>query len=84
MLRCLGVKVKYASLIFGDNIGVIQNNTILDSLLRNKHVAIIYHRIREVATAGILTHSKSQEKTTFSILWQIQLLGLHFVDWMGD
>ena len=33
MLRCLGVKVKHASLICGDNKGVVQNCTIPDSLL---------------------------------------------------
>ena len=33
MLRCLGVKVKHASLICGDNMGVIQNCQFPDSLL---------------------------------------------------
>ena len=34
MLHCIGVKVKYASFICGDNIGVIQNIAISDSLLK--------------------------------------------------
>jgi hypothetical protein len=42
MLRCLGVKVLHASLICGDNLGVIQNCTIKDSLLKKKHIAIAY------------------------------------------
>ena len=33
MLHCLGVKVKHASLIYSDNMGVIHNCTISDSLL---------------------------------------------------
>jgi hypothetical protein len=44
MLRCLGVKVLHASLICGDNLGVIQNCTIKDSLLEKKHIAIAYHK----------------------------------------
>jgi hypothetical protein len=54
MLRCLGVKVATASLICGDNMGVVQNATIKDSLLKKKHVAISYHKVREAAAAGIV------------------------------
>jgi hypothetical protein len=53
MLRCLGVKVLHASLICGDNIGVIQNCTIKDSHLKKKHIAIAYHKMREAAASGI-------------------------------
>jgi hypothetical protein len=53
MLRCLGVKVEHASMICGDNLGVIQNATISESLLKKKHVAIAYHKTREAAAAGI-------------------------------
>jgi hypothetical protein len=53
MLRCLGVKVEHASMICGDNLGVIQNATIAESLLKKKHVAIAYHKTREAAAAGI-------------------------------
>ena len=34
MMRCLGVKVETASLLCGDNMGVIQNSTINSSLLK--------------------------------------------------
>ena len=43
MLRCLGINVDTASAVYGDNLGVIQNASIKDSLLKNKHVANIYH-----------------------------------------
>ena len=44
---CLVVKVKYASLLCGDNRGVIQNSTIFySSLLKKKHVSIAHHRTR--------------------------------------
>ena len=39
VLHCLGLKVRYAILICGDNKGVIKNCNLLDSLLKKKHVA---------------------------------------------
>ena len=45
MLRCLGVKVTRSSILFGDNFGVIQNCSIKDILMKNKHVDIAYHRV---------------------------------------
>ena len=39
MLHFLGLKVRHAILICGDNKGVIQNCTLLDSLLKKRHVA---------------------------------------------
>ena len=54
MMRCLGVKVKIASLLCGDNLGVIQNSTIKASLLKKKHVAISYQNTHEAAASGIV------------------------------
>ena len=54
MLRCLGVNVDTASAVYGDNLGVIQNATIKNSLLKKKHVVIIYHKVREAVAAGII------------------------------
>ena len=54
MMRCLGVKVEIASLLCGDNLGVVQNSTIKASLQKKKHVAISYHKTREAAAAGIV------------------------------
>ncbi len=53
MLRCLGVKVEHASLVCGDNMGVVQNATISESLLKKKHVGISHDKTREAAAAGI-------------------------------
>ena len=46
MLHCLGVKVKHATVICWNKNVVIQNYTISDGLLKNKHVVIAYHRTR--------------------------------------
>jgi hypothetical protein len=51
MMRCLGVKVEHSSLLFGESLGVVQNATMKESLLKMKHVAISYHKVRE-ATAS--------------------------------
>ena len=54
MLICLGVIFDTASAVYGDHIGIIQNVTIKDSLLRKKHVAIIYHKVRAAVAAIII------------------------------
>ena len=66
MLRCLGVKIRHASLICGDNMGVIQNSTIAESLLKKKHVAIAFHKTRESAAAGICHPIKIRSKDNFA------------------
>ena len=66
MLRCLGVKVKHASLICGDNKGVIQNSTLPESLLKKKHVAIAYHKTREASAAGIVHPIKIKSEHNFA------------------
>jgi hypothetical protein len=40
----LGVKVTNPTYMFRDNLGVVQNITMKDSLLKKKHVAISYHK----------------------------------------
>ena len=52
MMRCLCVNVETASLICGDNTGVIQNSTIKSILLKKKHVAISYHKTCEATASG--------------------------------
>ena len=75
MLRCLGVKVEHASLICGDNKGVVQNATISESLLKKKHVAISYHKTREAAAAGICHPIKTKGTDNFAdVLTKAQTL----------
>jgi len=66
MLRCLGVHVDNATHVYGDNLGVIQNATIKDSLLKKKHVAISYHRVRESVASSVIFPIKIQSKDNFS------------------
>ena len=66
MLRCLGVSVEHASVVCGDNLGVIQNISIKDSLLKKKHVAISYHKSRESIAAGIVHPVKTKGTNNFA------------------
>jgi hypothetical protein len=51
----VGMNVEHhASYVFGDKLGVIQNVTVKDSLLKKNHVAISSHKTRE-ATADVIT-----------------------------
>ena len=66
MLRSMGVRVAHASYLFGDNLGVVQNVTIKDSLLKKKHVAISYHKVREAAACGIVHPVKIDGRYNFA------------------
>ena len=66
MLRCLGVRIAHASLICGDNMGVILNCTVSNSLLKKKHVAIAYHKTRESAAAGMVHPIKIATQNNFA------------------
>ena len=66
MLRCLGVKVSKPSLVLGDNRSVIINATVKESLLKKKHVAIAYHKVRESAAAGIAHPVKVDGKDNYA------------------
>jgi hypothetical protein len=66
MLRCLGVRVETASYLFCDNLGVVQNATIKDSLLKKKHVALSYHRVREAVAASIVIPIKVHTSNNYA------------------
>ena len=62
-LRMLGVPVNEPALLLGDNMSVVLNTTIPSSILKKKHNAICYHRVREACAAGIVrfAHIPSHE-----------------------
>ena len=66
MLICLGVNVDTASALYGDHLGVIHNATIKDSLLKKKHVAINYHKVREAVASGIILPIKISSVDNFA------------------
>ena len=53
-LRYLGVPVKKATYLFGDNQSVVTSSTLPHSGLNKRHNALSYHRVREAIAAKIL------------------------------
>ena len=66
MLICLGAYVDNASHVYGDNLGVIKNATIKDSLLKKNPVAISYHKVCEAVAAGVIVPIKIAYAEDFS------------------
>ena len=66
MLRCLGVNVDTASAVYGDNLGVIKNATIMYSLWKNKHVEISYHNVHDSVAADIIVRIKIASADNFA------------------
>ena len=54
VLRMLGVPVDGPVLMLGDNNSVVLNTTVPSSVLKKKHNAIAYHRVREAIAAKIV------------------------------
>jgi hypothetical protein len=44
--------------MLGDNMSVVLHTTVFSSVLKKKHNAIVYHRVREAITARIMRFSK--------------------------
>jgi hypothetical protein len=53
MLLSLGVALDGAALMLRDNMSVVLNTTVPSSVLKKKHNAIAYHRVREAIAARI-------------------------------
>jgi hypothetical protein len=54
MLRSLGVVLYGPALMLGDNMSVVLNTTVPSSILKKKHNAIAYHRVREAIAERIM------------------------------
>lgn len=53
-MQCLGIPMTEPTNLFGNDSGVMQNTSILDSELKKKHVAISCHCVREAIAAKVL------------------------------
>ena len=62
MLRMMGARIEKSALLLGDNNSVVLNTTMPSSVLKKKHCAVSYHKIREAIAAGIVrfTHIRSE------------------------
>ena len=66
MLRSLGVDLDGPTLMLGDNMSVVLNTSVPSSVLKKKHNAIAYHRVREAIAAKIMrfAYVKSEENVS--------------------
>ncbi|MEM7375847.1 MAG: Ty1/Copia family ribonuclease HI [Bacteroidota bacterium] len=62
-LCMIGVPIEGPALMLGDNQSVILNTSVPSSILKEKHNAMAYHRVREAVAARIVkfAHIESQE-----------------------
>ena len=63
MLRTIGARIDGPALMLGDNMSVVLNTSVPSSVLKKKHCAISYHRVREAIAAKIMrfAHISSNE-----------------------
>jgi hypothetical protein len=61
-LRMLGVPLDGPALLLGDNMSVVLNTTVPSSVLKKKHCACAYHRIRESIAAGAVRFAHVSSK----------------------
>jgi hypothetical protein len=68
MLRSLEVSLNESVSMSGDNMSIFLNTTVPSSLLKKKHNAIAYHRIREAIAARIMrfAYIKSEKMSVIS------------------
>jgi hypothetical protein len=66
MLRSLGVALDGPALMLWDSMSVVLNTTVPSSVLKKKHNAIVYHRVREAIAARIMRFAciKSEENVS--------------------
>jgi hypothetical protein len=66
ILQSLEVALDGPALLLGDNISVFLNTTVPSSVLKEKHNAIVYHRISEAIVSRLMRFSflKSEENVS--------------------
>ena len=65
-LKCFGIPIVGPCSVFCDNMAVVKNTSIPESVLAKKHNAINYHIIREAVAAGIIRIGKEDTETNIA------------------
>ena len=66
MLRLMGANVEQTSLLLGDNKSVVINTTVPSSVLKKKHCALSYHKVRETIACNVLRFSHIDSNQNYS------------------
>ena len=78
MLRLMGVNAETTSLMLGDNKSVVINTTVPSSVLKKKHCAMSYHKVREMIACNILNFSHIDFSQNYSDIFTKALPQMKF------
>ncbi len=62
----MGVPIDGPAMLLGDNMSVVLNTTVPSSVLKKKHNAICYHRVREAIAAGVMKFAHIPSETNLA------------------
>ena len=62
-LRMFGIPIEGPTNVFCDNQSVVLNTQLPESMMKKRHNAIAYHRVREAVAAGTMRVAKEDTKT---------------------
>jgi hypothetical protein len=81
MLRSLGVDLDGPTRMLGDNMSVVLNTSVPSSVLKKKHNAIAYHRVREAIAAKVMrfAYVKSDENVSDILTKPLSNEKLHYL-----
>jgi hypothetical protein len=65
-LRMMGIPLDGPTSLFCDNESVVKNSTAPESVLKKRHTAICYHRVREAGAAGFIRIAHEDGKTNLA------------------
>ena len=77
-LRMIGVPIEGPAMMYGDNQSVVLNTTVPSSVLKKKHHACAYHRVREVIVARVIVFKHIKSEDNFSDIMTKPLAGEAF------
>ena len=78
-----GIPIDGPTNMFCDNEAVVSYSTLLESTLKNKHIAICYHCIQEACALGMIQIVKGDGATNLTDLLTKYLTGPLLRDVMG-
>ena len=65
-LCMMGAKIDESALLLGDNKSVILNTTMPSSVLKKKHCAVSYHKVREMIAAKVLRFASIESVNNYA------------------
>jgi hypothetical protein len=77
-LRMLGIPLVGPANMFCDNQSVVLNSTVPSSMLKKKHNAISYHKVRESIAAGSIRVAKEPTESNLADILTKPLAGPRF------